>query len=183
MPFIFEKLEIPELMIITSKAHEDKRGYFFEGYKKSEFEKNGILEKFSQDNFSCSKKNVLRGLHFQLPPKAQSKLVRVVEGKIWDVAVDVRKTSPTFKKWVVEELSEENGKALYIPGGFAHGFVVLSKTARVLYKTSEEYEPKLEKGIVWNDKDLNITWPIREPVVSAKDGKLPGLSVAEIFDF
>jgi dTDP-4-dehydrorhamnose 3,5-epimerase len=182
MALNFKHLEVPDLILISGQLHKDQRGYFTEIYKESEYKKNGILESFVQDNFSYSKKNVLRGLHFQFFPKAQGKLVRVLEGTIWDVAIDVRKNSSNFKKWVAVELSEENGKALYIPAGFAHGFLTLSETAKVLYKTTAEYDSELEEGILWNDIDINITWPISNPILSKKDSLLPNLMKAHFFE-
>jgi dTDP-4-dehydrorhamnose 3,5-epimerase len=125
---------------------------------------------------------VLRGLHYQLQPHAQGKLVRVLEGRIWDVAVDISKKSPNFKNWVGVELSEENGLALYIPEGFAHGFVTLSETARVLYKTTAEYNKESERGIIWNDPELQIHWPVKEPVLSEKDKLYPTLEKADVFN-
>ena len=185
MPFTFEKLEIPEVILVKPKVFSDERGFFLESYKKSDFWENGIKEEFMQDNHSKSVKGVLRGLHYQLPPKAQGKLVRCIRGKIFDVAVDIRKNSPTFKKWVAVELSEENKYMLYIPPGFAHGFLTLSEEAEVLYKTTNEYAPELDRGIIWNDPEININWPIeivKEPILSNKDKNLPFLKDAEIFD-
>lgn len=182
MAFIFKKLEIPGLVLIETKAFGDERGYFLESYKQSEFEAAGIAENFSQDNFSFSKQNVLRGLHYQTMPHAQGKLVRVLAGKIWDVAVDMRKNSKTFGKWASAELSEENYLAFYIPAGFAHGFVVLSSEARVLYKVSQEYAPQSERGVIWNDPDLRITWPVKNPILTPKDAAFPKFKDAEIFN-
>lgn len=133
-----------------------------------------------QDNYSISVKGVLRGLHYQLKPKAQSKLVKCIRGKIFDVAVDIRKNSPTFGKWIGVELSEENMYMLYIPKGFAHGFLVLSDKAEVLYKVSAEYDPTLERGIIWNDPDIGIEWGTTSPILSEKDKKLPRLKEADI---
>jgi dTDP-4-dehydrorhamnose 3,5-epimerase len=174
-----KQTEIPGVLLIESKKFADERGYFMEGYKESDFESLGL--KFKQDNVSFSKKGVLRGLHYQLPPKAQGKLVRVLQGKIWDVAVDIRKKSPTYKKWVAAELSEENSLALYLPEGFAHGFVTLSEEALVLYKTTEEYHQQSERGIIWNDPELNIAWPVLNPIVSERDKSLEFLKNARIF--
>lgn len=171
MPLTFKKLKIPEVILIEPKVFKDERGFFVECYKYSEFANFGIKEQFSQDNHSLSKKGVLRGFHFQNPPKAQAKIVRCVKGEIFDAAVDIRKGSPSYGKWVGEILSEENKKELYIPIGFAHGFCVLSEKADVIYKCSEEYSKEYEKGIIWNDPDIGIGWPIKNPILSEKDLK------------
>ncbi len=173
MPFEFEKLEIPEVILISPRVFPDERGFFLETYKKTEFAKAGIKENLIQENHSWSKKNVLRGLHFQKSPKAQGKLVQCLRGKIFDVAVDIRKKSPTFLKWVGIELSEDAGEMLYIPKGFAHGFLVLSNSADVIYKCTAEYSPKHECGIIWNDPKINVVWPSSRPSLSHKDKKLP----------
>ena len=176
MPFSFKKLEIEDVILVTPKVFGDSRGFFMESYQKSAFEKNGISNDFSQDNHSKSTKGVLRGLHYQTNPKAQAKLVRCSRGKILDVAVDIRKDSPTFGKWVGEVLSEENKNMLYIPAGFAHGFVVLSDEAELLYKASNEYSPENDRGVRWNDPDINVKWGIDfEPLISEKDSKQPFL--------
>lgn len=173
MPFNFRPLEIPDVVLIESKRFVDHRGYFSEFYKQSELAGFGIKAEFVQDSVSFSTKGVLRGLHFQKPPKAQAKLVRAIFGRIWDVAVDLRQNSPTFGKWVARELTDENGLMLYIPSGFAHGFLVLSEKAFVVYKMSNEYAPDLEGGVIWNDPDLNISWPMKDPIISEKDARLP----------
>lgn len=180
MPFTFEKLAIEEVMLVKPKIFSDDRGFFMELFKESEFAKNGINTKFIQDNFSYSVKYTLRGLHYQNPPQAQAKLVTALEGKIFDVAVDIRKSSPTYGKWVGEILSKENHHMLYIPKGFAHGFCVLSDTADVLYKVDSEYSPEHDRGIVWNDPQINVSWPIKKPLLSQKDSKLPLLKDADI---
>jgi dTDP-4-dehydrorhamnose 3,5-epimerase len=172
MTFKFEKLSIPDIILIEPQIFLDERGFFFESFKESEFIENGINKKFVQDNYSHSSKGVLRGLHYQTNLKAQAKIVTALKGEIFDVAVDIRKNSPTFGKWVGEKLSEDNHKWLYIPEGFAHGFCVLSDYANVLYKASQEYSPIHEKGIIWNDKKINISWPIENPIISDKDNKL-----------
>lgn len=169
MPFIFEPTDIPDVVLITPKVFEDERGFFLESYKRSEFITAGITEDFVQDNHSFSKKNVIRGLHYQKHPKAQGKLVRAIAGLIFDVAVDIRKDSPTFGKWVGAELSTENRKMLYIPSGFAHGFAVLSDAAEVAYKATSEYSAEHEGGIAWNDPGIGIDWPVRDAVCSVKD--------------
>jgi len=163
------------VLIIEPKEHSDARGSFYEVYVKRKYEEHGILADFVQDNHSVSKKGVLRGLHFQLNP-AQTKLVRVARGEVFDVAVDLRQDSSTFGHWVGERLSGTNRKQLYIPIGFAHGFCVLSDTAEFLYKCSDYYSPCGEGGIVWNDPDIGIDWPVRDPILSEKDKKLPRLS-------
>jgi dTDP-4-dehydrorhamnose 3,5-epimerase len=175
MPFVFKKLDIPEIILIEAKSYSDGRGFFLESFKESVFSENGIKTKFVQDNFSHSIKGILRGLHYQKNPMAQAKLVIVLRGEIFDVAVDIRKGSPTYGKWIGEILSGENHKLLYIPEGFAHGFCVLSSEADVLYKVNREYSPDHENGILWNDPALNIKWPIDKPVLLAKDLCLPTL--------
>jgi dTDP-4-dehydrorhamnose 3,5-epimerase len=157
----------------------DERGFFMETYKKSEFEKAGIKYDFPQDNHSRSAKGVLRGLHYQLKPYEQGKLVRCVKGRIWDVAVDIRKGSPTFGKWVAVELSEENKRMLWIPPGFAHGFVALEDGTEIIYKVTKEYSPEHDRGIIWNDLTIGIEWPIDNPILSKKDASLPTLEEAE----
>ena len=170
MPFEFIKLDVKDVQLIVPKVFNDERGFFLETFKESEFIENGITDDFRQDNHSKSTKGVLRGLHYQMQPKAQAKIVRCIKGKIFDVAVDIRKTSPTFSKWAGEILSEENKHMLYIPEGFAHGFVVLSDTAEILYKASNEYSKEHDRGIFWNDPDININWNIDfEPILSEKD--------------
>ncbi|ACN99669.1 dTDP-4-dehydrorhamnose 3,5-epimerase [Sulfurihydrogenibium azorense Az-Fu1] len=182
MPFEFIKTEIPEVLIVKPKVFSDDRGFFLEFYKESEFKAAGIDTNFVQDNHSKSVKGVLRGLHYQLNPKAQGKLVRCIKGKIFDVAVDIRKKSPTFGKYVAVELSEENKLMLWIPKGFAHGFLVLSEEAEIIYKVSgSEYSPEHDRAIRWNDPDINIKWPIDTyPILSQKDEKAPFLKDAEI---
>jgi dTDP-4-dehydrorhamnose 3,5-epimerase len=180
MPFIFKKLSIPEVVLIEPKVFRDGRGLFLETYKYSDFAESGIKEHFVQDNYSKSVKGGLRGLHFQKNPNAQGKLVQCIKGKIFDVAVDIRKGSPTFGRWVSVELSEENNLMLYVPSAFAHGFVVLSETADVIYKCTREYSPKDDRGIIWNDPDINIRWPVKDPILSEKDKKLPFLKDADI---
>ena len=146
-----------------------------ESFKESEFSVNKINAKFVQDNVSFSTKGVLRGLHYQQKPKEQAKLVSVISGEIFDVAVDIRKDSTTYGKWVGKTLSDKNHEMLYIPEGFAHGFCTLSDTANVLYKITNEYSPENERGIIWNDPNVSISWPIKNPIVSEKDKKLPTL--------
>src|SRR3989338_4022761 len=172
MPFTFKRLQIPDVILIEPKTFSDNRGFFFESYKESDFVSNGINKKFIQDNFSHSIHGVIRGLHYQKIPKAQAKLVTVLNGKIFDVAVDIRKNSPTYGKWIGEILSADNHKLIYIPEGFAHGFCVLSQEADVSYKVNNEYSPENEKGIIWNDPKINISWPIKNPIISNKDNEL-----------
>lgn len=172
MGFEFIKQEIPEVVLIKPKVFGDNRGFFMETYKKSEFYANGIEIEFNQDNHSKSTAHVLRGLHFQKAPYGQAKIVRCTRGRIYDVAVDIRPKSKTFGKYVKIELSEDNKQMLFIPEGFAHGFVVLSEEAELNYKASGEYAPQADCGVIWNDKDINIDWEIDfEPILSEKDTK------------
>jgi len=180
MPFAFKRLAIPGVVLIEPKFFEDERGFFMETYKMPDFVAAGIKVNFVQENHSRSTKGVLRGLHYQNPPFAQGKLVRAVRGEIFDVAVDIRKGSPTWGKWVGVILSEKNKNILYVPAGLAHGFCVLSETADVTYKTTNVYSPQSEAGIIWNDKELNIEWPVKEPILSGKDKNLPTLRNADI---
>lgn len=160
---------LPGLQLIEPRLFHDNRGYFFETHQTKRYAELG-LPTFVQDNFSRSNKNVLRGLHYQLP-FAQGKLVYVSRGSVWDVAVDIRRNSPTFGKWCGVILSDENHWQLYIPPGFAHGFCVLSETADFHYKCTEYYTPQAEHGIMWNCSTLNIDWPVKNPVLSSKDLK------------
>jgi dTDP-4-dehydrorhamnose 3,5-epimerase len=164
-----ETTHLPGVLIITPRVFPDPRGFFFESYNQESFRAQGMDTVFVQDNHSKSIQGTLRGLHFQLPPAAQVKLVRVVRGTIWDVAVDIRAGSPTFGQWCGVELSAENFRQLYLPVGYAHGFCVLSAEAEVLYKTSQVYSPAHERGILWNDPTLNVAWPISEPLLSDRD--------------
>ncbi|MFA5374647.1 MAG: dTDP-4-dehydrorhamnose 3,5-epimerase [Dehalococcoidia bacterium] len=175
MPFTFSRLKVPEVILIKPRVFSDDRGFFIETYKMPDFVDAGITDSFVQDNHSRSTRGVLRGLHYQNPPCAQGKLIRAVKGEIFDVAVDIRAGSPTYGRWVGEILSEENKSMLYIPQGFAHGFCILSEAADVVYKASGVYSPRAEAGIIWNDRDLNIKWPIKEPIVSDKDAQWPSL--------
>jgi len=177
-----EKTPIPGLLIITPKIFSDNRGYFFESYNKKSFSDVGINDNFCQDNESKSAFGVIRGLHCQVEPYAQSKLVRVLKGRVFDVAVDLRKGSPTFGKWHGIELTEENKKQFYIPRGFAHGFSVLSEVAVFSYKCDNYYYPEAERGIIYNDPELNIDWRIdlKDALISEKDNKNPLFSEAEI---
>jgi dTDP-4-dehydrorhamnose 3,5-epimerase len=179
MPFTFQSLEIPDVILIQPKHFADPRGWFMETYRASVFAANGIEAAFVQDNCSVSKRGVLRGLHFQRAPKAQGKLVRVVQGKIYDVAVDLREGSPTYGRWVGEVLSAENRRLVYVPPGFAHGFCVLGETAAVVYKVTAEYAPDCEGGVRWDDPQIGVRWPIADPVLSDRDARLPLLGELE----
>jgi dTDP-4-dehydrorhamnose 3,5-epimerase len=165
------KTDIPDVLIFEPKVFSDERGFFFESFNQKVFEEAvGYKVNFVQDNHSRSCKGVLRGLHYQLEPYAQGKLVRCVAGEVFDVAVDIRKESSTFGKWVGVNLSADNKRQLWIPEGFAHGFLVLSETAEFVYKTTNYYHPESDRGIVWNDSDINILWPIKDDIIlSNKD--------------
>ena len=171
----FIKSEIPDVYIIEPSVFGDDRGYFLESFNLEKFEENMFPIKFIQDNESKSSRGVLRGLHFQKPPYAQSKLVRCLKGKILDVALDLRKNSKTFGDFETIVLSSENKEQLFVPKGFAHGFIVLSESAIISYKVDNYYKPEFESGIIWNDPDLNIDWKINktEFIISDKDTKLP----------
>lgn len=175
MPFTFEKLELEGVVLVEPRVFPDSRGFFLESFKKSDFINNGIELDFVQDNHSVSQKDVVRGVHFQYEPKAQGKLVRVVRGAVYDVAVDLRPDSPTFKKWIGVELTEENKKMLYVPPGFGHGFASLVDDTHLLYKCTDEYSIEHDGGVMWNDPDINIDWPVENPIISEKDQVLPQL--------
>ena len=179
----FEKLAIPEVVLFTPKLFGDERGFFFESFNQNVFEQaTGIAPAFVQDNHSKSVRGVLRGLHYQLPPHAQGKLVRVVQGAVFDVAVDIRRSSPTFGRWVGALLSADNKRQLWIPPGFAHGFVTLSDTAEFLYKTTDFYAPSAERAIIWNDSTIGVDWGYDDtPVLSGKDQQALPLAQAEVF--
>ncbi|AFY77359.1 dTDP-4-dehydrorhamnose 3,5-epimerase [Pleurocapsa sp. PCC 7327] len=174
--------EIPEVLILEPRVFGDERGFFYESYNEREFaEKTGVTAHFVQDNHSRSLKNVLRGLHYQIQ-QPQGKLVRVVVGEVFDVAVDLRKTSPTFGRWVGCLLSAENKRQFWIPEGFAHGFLVLSEVAEFLYKTTNYYAPQYERTLLWNDPDLAIDWRLKtEPILSTKDKAGKPLKQAAVF--
>jgi dTDP-4-dehydrorhamnose 3,5-epimerase len=171
------------LLIIEPRVFEDERGFFFESFNHRNLENTiGESLSFVQDNHSRSTRNVLRGLHYQLEPKAQGKLVRVLQGEIYDVAVDIRKNSPTFGQWVGEKLSALNKKQLWIPKGFLHGFLALSENTEVLYKVTDYYSPELERCVSWDDKHIGIDWPLEgEPVLSDKDRLSVAFEEAEYF--
>jgi dTDP-4-dehydrorhamnose 3,5-epimerase len=173
---LVETTRLPGVFVITPRVFSDPRGFFFESYNQETLRSKGIDTLFVQDNHSKSGRDTLRGLHFQVPPVEQVKLVRVVRGTIWDVAVDIRAGSPTFGQWLGVELSAENFCQLLIPSGYAHGFCVLSEEAEVLYKASHIYSPQHERGILWNDPDLAIEWPTDSPVLSERDRKAARLA-------
>lgn len=183
MPYTITPTAIPEVLVLTPKVFGDARGFFFESFNARDFaESTGVNAEFVQDNHSKSSQGVLRGLHYQIQ-NPQGKLVRVVNGAVFDVAVDMRKSSPTFGQWVGEVLSAENHKQLWVPPGFAHGFVVLSESAEFLYKTTDYWYPAHERSLLWNDPTVGIQWPIDfEPQLAAKDavGKL--LGDADVFE-
>ena len=166
------KAPLDGVFIIEPKVFKDARGIFYEVYSKKRYEEYGIPAHFVQDNHSVSEKGVLRGLHYQINP-GQAKLVRVTRGEVFDVVLDIRKESPTYGKWWSLHLSETNKLQLYVPVGFAHGFCVLSESAEFLYKCSDYYSPENERGIMWNDPDLAIDWPIKHPILSEKDKSYP----------
>lgn len=163
-----EDTKLPPVQVLHPEAFHDERGFFLEMWNSTRYENAGIKGPFVQDNVSFSKKGVLRGLHFQ-HPQSQGKLVQVLSGEVFDVAVDIRIGSPTFGQWVCEVLSDTNNRQLYIPPGFAHGYCVTSDTALLAYKCTDFYNPSTECGIIWNDPDLNIDWPTRKPLLSTKD--------------
>jgi len=175
---------LPGVMLIDPKVFEDERGFFFESYRKQLFDEHGISLEFVQDNHSRSKKRALRGLHYQIR-QPQGKLVRVILGEIYDVAVDLRKSSPTFGQWMGIYLSAENKKQLYVPPGFAHGFYVVSEWAEVLYKTTDYYAPEWEKTLLWNDAQISVDWPLLEgepPLLSPKDAAGTLFDQAEVYE-
>ncbi len=179
MPFRFEPLEIPDVVLVRPQRHGDARGFFQETYRRSEFAAAGIADTFVQDNRARSSRGVLRGLHYQLPPAAQGKLVGVVTGCIFDVAVDLRAASPTYARWVGRTLDAEADELLWIPPGFAHGYVALSDVADVTYKVTTEYSAALDRGIRWDDPAIGVEWPVTDPIVSPRDRVQPTLAEAE----
>ena len=176
MPFAFHTTALPGVIVIEPKVFADDRGFFMETYKRSDFASMGIPTDFVQENHSKSVRGTLRGLHGQRAPKAQGKLVRVIDGEIFDVAVDIRRDSPTFGRWVGVTLSGENRRSIFIPAGYAHGFCVVSPEAEVIYKTIEEYAPDLEWGVRWDDPILAIPWPVSAPRLSDRDRGWPLLA-------
>ena len=179
MPFEFEELKLGGLVLIKPRVFPDERGFFIEFYKKQDFIKAGIPVEFVQDNHSRSTRGVLRGLHYQRGSAAQGKLMRCISGAILDVGVDIRRDSPTFGQWDAAELSAVNAHMLYLPPGFAHGFLVLSETAEIIYKCTTEYSPKDEGGILWNDPEIGVDWTLTDPFLSSRDSALPLLKDAE----
>lgn len=179
-----ERLALREILLITPRVFNDARGFFLESFNAQRFaELTGVKLSFVQDNHSKSSRGVLRGLHYQLLPHAQGKLVRVTQGEVFDVAVDIRRSSPTFGHWVGAMLSGENHQQLWIPPGFAHGFLTLSETAHSVYKTTDYYAPECERVIRWNDPAIGIRWPqIASPTLVARDAAAPSLAEAEVFD-
>ena len=182
MPFTFKKLEIPDLIYIEPTIYQDGRGFFAELYKSTDFKTTGITKPFVQVNHSKSEKGVLRGLHYQISPKAQAKLVTVIAGEIFDVAVDIRRKSPTFRKWIGIKLDARKKNMLYVPEGFAHGFCVISKMAEIIYFCTEVYSPEYERGIIWNDPDLAIDWLVKKPKLAQRDEKNLLLKEAVVFE-
>lgn len=183
MPYTVTPTAIPEVLVLEPKVFGDARGFFFESFNQRDFERATGLTglQFVQDNHSKSAQGVLRGLHYQIQ-QPQGKLVRVVQGEVFDVAVDLRKSSPTFGQWVGEVLSASNHKQLWVPPGFAHGFLTLSETAEFLYKTTDYWYPELERSLLWNDLQLGIAWPLQgEPLLALKDAKGVLLSNADLF--
>ncbi|MDQ7821555.1 MAG: dTDP-4-dehydrorhamnose 3,5-epimerase [Candidatus Eremiobacteraeota bacterium] len=176
MAFTFEPLEIPDVVLIRPEVFSDERGFLQVHYRSSDFHNAGIMMPFVQDSRTVSHRGVLRGLHYQKHPASQGKLVRVVRGEIFDVALDVRKGSPTYGKWVSSLLNGRNGHLIWIPPGFAHGFVALADGTEVEYKATSEYAPRHQAGVRWDDPDLAIRWPVKKPLLSQKDRELPALS-------
>lgn len=179
----FEHLEIPDLILVTPRVFEDERGFFFESFQEKKFREFGIAEKFVQDNHVSSKAGVFRGLHYQIAPHAQGKLVRVIRGKIYDVAVDIRKNSPTFGRYAGVMLDAEKKQMLYVPAGFAHGYYSFEDGTEVLYKATGFYSKEHERGLLWNDPKVGIDWPfdISRIRLVERDKNFPGLSSAELF--
>jgi len=188
MPYTVTPTALPGVLVLTPKVFGDARGFFYESYNQSDFEAATGLSglQFVQDNHSRSAQGVLRGLHYQMPPKAQGKLVRVTHGAVFDVVVDIRRSSPTFGQWVGVELSASNHRQLWVPPGFAHGFLTLTESAEFLYKTTHYYSPAHERSLLWSDPALGIDWPLAqaqttEPLLAGKDAAAPLLAQAECF--
>lgn len=170
----FVRTDFEGVVLVKPDVHADERGFLFESYNRDRYVKGGIAAVFTQDNHSLSvRKGVIRGMHFQVPPVAQNKLIRVTRGSIRDIVVDLRKGSPTFGKWLGFDLAAVNFRQLFVPAGFAHGFCTLEENTEVQYKVDNPYSPAHERGIRWNDPDIAIVWPVKEPALSAKDGSLP----------
>ena len=182
MPYTVIKTDLPEVLILEPKIFGDNRGFFFESFNQRDFQQaTGLDLTFVQDNHSKSSKSVLRGLHYQIQCP-QGKLVRVAQGTVFDVAVDLRHSSSNFGKWVGVELSAENKRQLWIPPGFAHGFVVTSKSAEFLYKTTDYWHPTFERSLLWNDPEIGIDWPIKSPTLAVKDKNAKKLQYADVFE-
>jgi dTDP-4-dehydrorhamnose 3,5-epimerase len=180
MSFRFEPTEIPDVVLVHATRHSDARGFFSETYKASAFHEAGLDVVFVQLNVARSAPRVLRGLHYQLHPKAQGKLVQVLRGSVYDVAVDLRREAPTYGKWVARTLDADQGTLLWIPAGFAHGYAVLSDDgADLAYSVTEEYAPDLDRGIRWDDPEIGVEWPLPDPILSEKDRALPSLHEAD----
>lgn len=179
MPLRFEPLVIADVVLITPQLFRDERGAFAEVFKHSEFEAAGVSATWRQINYSVSQKNVLRGMHYQLQPHAQGKLVSVAKGRIFDAVIDIRKSSPSFGTWTSVELDAETKQMVWVPPGFAHGFCALADDTEVMYAVTAEYAPASERGIIWNDPAVGIEWPIEKPILSNKDAKYPLLNEAE----
>jgi dTDP-4-dehydrorhamnose 3,5-epimerase len=179
MSFTFEPLAVPDVVLVRATRRRDGRGFFQESYRASAFAAAGIDVSFVQDNLARSTRGVLRGLHYQLPPAAQGKLVGVVSGSVFDVAVDLRVGAPTYGRWVGRTLQADVPELLWIPPGFAHGYLVLSDMAEVAYMVTAEYAPELDRGVLWSDPAIGIEWPVEAPVVSAKDEAQPPLARAD----
>ena len=178
-PMLVEKTPLAGVLVITPKRFGDHRGFFSESYNRALLAEHGVAIEFVQDNHSLSSTSgTVRGLHFQAPPRAQDKLVRCGRGALFDVAVDIRRSSPTYGQWFGTELSFENGRQLLVPAGFAHGFVTLQPDTEIIYKCSDTYAPETEGALIWNDPDIGIEWPITdfEPILSEKDAAAPGLA-------
>jgi dTDP-4-dehydrorhamnose 3,5-epimerase len=177
------RLAIPDVLLFEPRAFPDERGLFYESFNQPAFEAaTGLVRSFPQDNHSLSRKGVLRGLHYQLPPHAQGKLVRVARGAVFDVAVDLRRHSPSFGRWVGEILTAENRRQLWIPEGFAHGFLALEESTEFLYKTTDLYDKSSERSVRWDDPEIGIAWPLdAAPLLSPKDASAPTLTTAEVF--
>ena len=175
MGFRFKELAIPDVLLIEPDTYGDERGFFRETYKRSAFAEGGLDRDFAQGNFSRSRRGVIRGLHFQRDPAAVGKLVGVVSGRIFDVAADIRPGSETYGRWVGEELSAEDGRMLFVPEGFAHGFAALEDDTLVTYLMTGEYSPEHDGGVRWNDPEIGVEWPVDDPILSAKDQELPFL--------
>jgi dTDP-4-dehydrorhamnose 3,5-epimerase len=180
MSFAFQPTEIPDVVVVVPARHADERGVLMEAYRRSEFASAGIALDLVQENVVRSGPRVVRGLHYQLPPASQGKLVGVVRGAVFDVAVDLRQDSGTFGRWVGTRLGADDGRMMWIPPGFAHGYAVLGDGADVVYRLTSEYDPGLERGIRWDDPTLDVSWPFDDPVLSDKDRALPSFADAEV---